>query len=174
MGVSQQAFYSWRRRYAGLRLQELRELRQLREENRKLNGIEADFTLDKRILQEVLSKKGLKPAKRRGLVRQVRQAYRRSENRACGLMRITRWSNRYQNHRDPQSELRVRLRDLAATRIRYGYRRLTVMLRREGWWVNTKRVYRLYREEAQQVRTKKRVKSAAQGRIRRPEGTFAN
>jgi putative transposase len=48
MGVSQQAFYSWRRRYAGLGLQELRE------ENRKLKGIVADLTLDKHILQEVL------------------------------------------------------------------------------------------------------------------------
>ena len=57
MGVSQQAFYSWRRRYAGLGLQKLRELRQLREENRKLKGIVADLTLDKHILQEVLSKK---------------------------------------------------------------------------------------------------------------------
>jgi putative transposase len=89
-------------------------------------------------------------------------------------MRITRWSNRYQSRRDPQTELRVRLRDLAATRIRYGYRRLTVMLRREGWRVNTKRVYRLYREEALQVGTKKRVKSAAQVRITLPEATFAN
>jgi len=89
-------------------------------------------------------------------------------------MRITRWSNRYQSRRDPQTELRVRLRDLATSRIRYGYRRLTVMLRREGWRVNTKRVYRLYREEALQVRTKKRVKSAAQVRITLPEATFAN
>ena len=57
MGVSQQAFYSWMRRYAGLGLNELRELRQLREENRKLKTLVADLTLDKHILQEVLSKK---------------------------------------------------------------------------------------------------------------------
>jgi putative transposase len=57
MGVSAQAFYSWRRRYAGLGLNELRELRQLREENRKLKTLVADLTLDKHILQEVLSKK---------------------------------------------------------------------------------------------------------------------
>jgi HTH-like domain len=93
-------------------------------------------------------KKGLKPAKRRELVREIRQAYWLNELRAWRLMRIMRWSNRYQSRRDPQTELRLRLRDLASTRIRYGYRRLTVLLRREGWWVNTKRVYRLYREEA--------------------------
>jgi len=57
MGVSQQAFYSWKRKYAGLALNELRELRQLREENRKLKTLVADLTLDKHILQEVLSKK---------------------------------------------------------------------------------------------------------------------
>ena len=57
MGVSAQAFYSWKRRYAGLGLKELRELRQLREEHRKLKTLVADLTLDKHILQEVLSKK---------------------------------------------------------------------------------------------------------------------
>jgi putative transposase len=57
MGVSQQAFYSWKRKYAGLGLNELRELRQLRDENRKLKTLVADLTLDKHILQEVLSKK---------------------------------------------------------------------------------------------------------------------
>jgi putative transposase len=57
MGVSQQTFYTWKRRYAGLGLSELRELRQLREENRRLKGLVADLTLDKHILQEVLSKK---------------------------------------------------------------------------------------------------------------------
>ncbi len=57
MGVSAQAFYTWRRRYAGLGLSELCELRQLREENRKLKALVADLSLDKHILQEVLSKK---------------------------------------------------------------------------------------------------------------------
>src|SRR5947209_8674517 len=56
-GVWQEAFYSWKRRFAGLGLTELRELRQLREENRKLKTLVADLMLDKHILQEVLSKK---------------------------------------------------------------------------------------------------------------------
>ena len=57
LGVSQQTYYTWKRRYAGLGISELRELRQLREENRKLKGLVADLSLDKHILQEVLSKK---------------------------------------------------------------------------------------------------------------------
>jgi len=57
MGVSAQAFYSWKRRYAGLGVSELRELRQLREENQKLKMLVADLTLDKHILRDVLSKK---------------------------------------------------------------------------------------------------------------------
>lgn len=57
MGVSQQTFYSWRRKFAGMSVAELRELRQLREENRKLKRLVADLSLDKHMLQEVISKK---------------------------------------------------------------------------------------------------------------------
>jgi putative transposase len=59
----------------------------------------------------------------------------------------------------------MRLRDLAGSRVRYGYRRLTVLLRREGWKVNAKRIYRLYCEEGLQVRMGKRVKRAAHVRV---------
>ncbi len=62
----------------------------------------------------------------------------------------------------------MRLRDLAAVRPRYGYRRLTVLLRREGRRVNAKRVYRLYREEGLMVRVKRRRKIAAQVRVPLP------
>ncbi|MBZ5650433.1 MAG: IS3 family transposase, partial [Acidobacteriia bacterium] len=55
---------------------------------------------------------------------------------------------------------RRRLREMAGTHVRYGYRRLTVLLRREGWHVNAKRIYRLYREEGLIVRTKQRRKMA--------------
>jgi transposase InsO family protein len=102
-------------------------------------------------------------------VRGIRQAYQLSENRACGLVRITRWINRYQSRRDPQDQLRQRLRELAGNRPRYGYRRLTVMLRREGWKVNTKRVYRIYREENMSVRTTKRKKRSGHLRVPLPE-----
>jgi putative transposase len=57
LGISQATFYMWKRQYAGLGVQELHELRQLREENGRLKRIVADLTLDRQILQEIVSKK---------------------------------------------------------------------------------------------------------------------
>ena len=116
----------------------------------------------------------MKPAARRQLVREIRDGYQLSERRACGLVGITRWINRYQSRRDPQQELRQRLRELAGNRPRYGYRRLTVMLRREGWKVNTKRVYRIYRAENLGVRTKQRKKRSSHLRVPLLEATRPN
>ena len=56
-GISQQSFYAWKKKYAGLGLSELRELRQLREENGKLKRLVADLSLDRHILQEIVAKK---------------------------------------------------------------------------------------------------------------------
>lgn len=75
---------------------------------------------------------------------------------------------RYEHHRDPQEALRVRLRELAGSRVRYGYRRLTVILKREGWQVNAKRIYRLYTEEGLIVRTQRRRERAQRQRL--PQG----
>jgi putative transposase len=57
LGVSEQTLYNWKRKYKGLGVSELRRLKQLEEENGRLKGLVADLTLDKHILQEVLSKK---------------------------------------------------------------------------------------------------------------------
>jgi putative transposase len=56
-GISQQTFYLWKKKYAGLGLNELRELRQFREENQKLKRLVADLSLDRHILQEIVAKK---------------------------------------------------------------------------------------------------------------------
>jgi putative transposase len=88
-----------------------------------------------------------------------------SERRASGLMVMNRSSVRYRSHKDPQEALRRRLRELAASRVRYGYRRLAVMLQREGWPVNTKRIYRLYCEEGLSVRSQPRKKLASRIRV---------
>ena len=100
-------------------------------------------------------KKTLRPAVKRVLVKEVQVAYRVAERRACRVLGFARSSFRYQSRRDPRAELRVRLRDLAASRVHYGYVRLWVLLRREGWVVNKKLVYRLYCEEGLGIRRRK-------------------
>ena len=57
LGVSQATFYAWKKQYAGLGIAELREVRQLREENARLKRLVADLTLDRQILQEAMTKK---------------------------------------------------------------------------------------------------------------------
>jgi len=57
VGIAEQTFYTWKRQYAGLGLSELRELRQLREENTKLKRLVADLSLDRHLLQEIVRKK---------------------------------------------------------------------------------------------------------------------
>jgi putative transposase len=57
LGISEQTFYRWKRKFAGMGIAELRRLRQLEEENRKLKQLVADLTLDKHMLQEVIRKK---------------------------------------------------------------------------------------------------------------------
>lgn len=79
-----------------------------------------------------------------------------SERRACRLAGVARSTCQYRGHRDPSAPLRERLRALAEERRRFGYRRLTVLLRRDGLRVNHKRVYRLYREEGLAVRRRRR------------------
>lgn len=97
-----------------------------------------------------------------------------SERRACGLIQIQRSSFRYESHAEDLTALRLRLKELAAVRIRFGYRRLTVLLRREGWKVNAKRIYRLYRQEGLAVRTRKRRKIASQARVLGPPANGVN
>src|SRR5215217_2488489 len=165
LGVSEQTFYRWKRQFAGMGVVELRRLRQVEEENRKLKQLVADLSLDKHMLQEALRKKLVKPVQKRAVVHSVRAGFRVSERRACRVAGVPRSTCRYRSTARDQTALRVRLRDLAATRVRYGYRRLHVLLRREGWQINHKRVYRLYREEGLAIRVKRRKKLTSASRV---------
>jgi putative transposase len=75
--------------------------------------------------------------------------------RACAATGFPRSTHTYRAHREPQDALRLRLRERAASRVRYGYRRPHVLLRREGWAVNLKRAYRPYRQEQLTLRRRK-------------------
>jgi len=97
-------------------------------------------------------------------------AYGVSCRRACQVVMLNRSTYYYRPSKDSQEPLRKRIKEIAQTRVRYGYRRIYVLLRREGWRVNHKRVYRLYKEECLSLRFKrpKRRVSAAH-RLERPE-----
>ena len=96
----------------------------------------------------------MKPARARKAVDYLRTSYRISIRRACRAFPLDRSTYHYRPRRPEQAPLRKRIRELAETRIRYGYRRIHVLLRREGWMVNHKRVRRLYTEEGLQLRNK--------------------
>ena len=109
----------------------------------------------------------MRPAAQRAMVQRVQADYGLSERRACRLVGIGRSTLRYWSRPRPEEEsLKRRLRELAAARPRFGYRRLHVLLRREGVTVNHKRVERLYREEGLAVRRRTRKRVARDGRGR--------
>ena len=92
------------------------------------------------------------PAAGREAVAHLRGGFAMSERRACRVVAVDRSSVRYRHRRCDDDALRERLKALAEERRRFGYRRLWVLLRREGHTVNRKRVYRLYKEERLMVR----------------------
>ena len=100
------------------------------------------------------------PAQRREAIAHLIAARQMSERRACRVAGVERALVRYRSRRPDDAELRTRLRALAHERRRFGYRRLHVLLRREGWTVNRKRVQRLYREERLMVRKRSGRKRA--------------
>jgi putative transposase len=105
----------------------------------------------------------------------AQESYRVSQRKACRALGIALSSVRYRSVRPNQEPLRREIRELAETRVSYGYLRIHVLLRRRGWAVNHKRVYRLYREEGLCLRSKRpKRKRAAVARIERPAGRVPN
>jgi len=92
------------------------------------------------------------PVARREAVAHLRDTYEVSQRRACGAVGADRSSIRYRGRRPGDEAIRARLRELAAQRRRFGYRRLHILLSREGVHMNHKKLRRLYREERLQVR----------------------
>ncbi len=92
------------------------------------------------------------PAARREAVARLCSAFEVSERRACSVLEADRTSVRYRSMRPDEAAARARLRELASQRRRFGYRRLHLLLTREGLVMNHKKLRRLYREEGLQVR----------------------
>jgi len=114
----------------------------------------------------------VRPAEKRDAVKYLQERYEVSERQSCLVMRVNRGAYRRQPARDEQAFLRMRIKEIASTRIRYGYRRIHVLLLREGWQVNHKWVYRLYKEEGLNLRNKSKRKSISAPRA--PEKGLAS
>ncbi|WP_412125869.1 IS3 family transposase [Vibrio cyclitrophicus] len=159
-GISDATFYTWRKKYAGLDVSEARRLKALEDENAWLKKLLAETLLDAEALKIALSPKVLTVEDKRKAVKVIQKGTQLSERRACLLVGIQRASMRYQ----PQSnreydKLQARIKELALERRRFGYRRIHRLLRREGFDVNHKRVYRLYCELGLMVSKRRRRKS---------------
>ena len=114
------------------------------------------------------------PAAKREAVARLTSVHEMSERRACRLIGCQRMTVRYRSRRRHDPKLRERLVALARERRRFGYRRLLIFLRREGFVVNHKRLFRLYREERLMVRKRRGRKRALGARTPMPVPAVPN
>jgi putative transposase len=123
-GISQQTFCRWKAKYGGLEVREAQRLRQLEEENRKLKAAGGRAGPGHRRLQGGAGKKVVGPQAEREAVKVFREATKCSERHACGQMEIVRAMVRYRargsRYTEANERLRVRLRELAEKRRRWG------------------------------------------------------
>ncbi|WP_117352367.1 IS3 family transposase [Blastomonas fulva] len=167
-GVSEATIYNWKAKYGGMEVSEARRLRELESENAKLKRLLADAMLDNVALKDLLFKKVVTPAAKREAAAHLQACHGMSERRACRVIDADRKSVRYRSIRDDDGALREKLRGLANQRRRFGYRRLHILLRREGVMINRKKTQRLYREEGLAVRRRRSRKRAVGTRAPAP------
>ena len=152
LGITEQTYYRWRREYGGMKVSQTRRLKELERENGRLKRAVADLTLDKLILGGSGRGKLLSPERRRRCVVRVRQQLGASERRACRVLGQPRTTQgRARKVASDEGALRGDIVRLASRFGRYGYRRVTDMLRIEGWGVKHKRVERIWRQEGLKV-----------------------
>ena len=151
LAISKVTYYRWRKEYVGMRVEQAKRLKEIEKENARLRKAVADLTLDKRIpdrrLRELLS-----PERRRRCVVAVGERLGVSERRACRALRQHRSvQRRLPKVSSDEVALTAAITELATKYGRYGYRRITALLRQAGWSVNRKRVERIWRQEGLKV-----------------------
>ncbi|MCA1458895.1 IS3 family transposase [Bradyrhizobium sp. BRP22] len=149
-GVSDASIYKWKAKFGGMEVSEAKRLRTL--EDARLKRLLADAMLDNAALKDLPGKEVVMPAGKRKAVAHLVDAHGMSERRACKAIGCCRMTIRYRTTRADDAALRQRMRAIAEVRRRFGYRRLHVLLKREGYLVNHKKLFRLYRKERLAVR----------------------
>ena len=151
-GISAATFYKFKAKFGGMDVSDARRLKALEDENARLKKLLAEQMLDNAILQDVAAKKMVTPDAKWKAVAHVCKVHGVSQRRACQALRIDRSTVRYTGIRPDDAPLREAMKAVAAERRRSGYRRIHVMLNRQGIVMNQKKLRRLYREEKLQVR----------------------
>src|SRR5215831_2169715 len=159
-GVSDATFYKWKAKYGGMEVSDARRLKALEDENTKLTKLLAEAMLDIAMLRDMAARKWRSRRQTRS-----RRSSPGRQRRACQAIGPDRSSVRYRRRRPNDVAIRVRLREIAAVRRRFGYRRLHILLQREGITLNHKKLRRLYTEERLQVRRRGGRKRALGTRV---------
>jgi len=110
----------------------------------------------------------VKPSRKRELADELIERYRVGIRQACAALRLPRSVYYHRSSARDSTRLKARIGEIAATRVHYGYRRVHVLLRREGFQDNHKRVYRLYREQGLSLRHKRPKRNKA-AKLRQPK-----
>ncbi|MGC1299717.1 MAG: IS3 family transposase [Alloacidobacterium sp.] len=150
-GIVDQTYYRWRREYGGLQLEQAKKLKDLQKENAQLKRALATLTLEKQVLKDIAGGKLLSPLRRRIAVQHARDKGM-SERHACRLVGQWRTAQRYQpTQSEDEDRLTQSILALASKYGRFGYRRITALLKLAGWQVGKDRVQRIWRREGLKV-----------------------
>ncbi|NGZ10883.1 MAG: hypothetical protein CV088_16100 [Nitrospira sp. LK70] len=155
-GGSEATFYAWKKKYAYRGVSELRRLRQVEEENARLKRRGGGSLARYAQADGGPSKKSLKPARRRELAQWCHGTFQVRGARAWRVAQFGRASWYRRSRATDQSALRLRIRDLAHARPRFGDMRIWVLLRRAGWLIKRKRVRRVSRLDGLPLRMRGR------------------
>ncbi|WP_122072972.1 IS3 family transposase [Pseudophaeobacter sp. EL27] len=159
IGVTEQTYYRWKKKYSGMGTEQLKELKRLQKENERLRRAVTDLTLDKLILSEAAKGKLLSPSRRRACIDLIRSKMKVSERRVCRVLGQHRSTQRrLPQGRADEEHLVADMIELTRQYGRYGYRRIAALLRDAGWQVNDKRVERLWKREGLKVPVKQQKK----------------
>ncbi|XHC10764.1 IS3 family transposase [Labrenzia sp. ac12] len=151
-GTSEATFYKYKAKFGGMDVSDARKLKALEDENAKLKKLLAKAMLDNAMRQNVAFKKMVTPGARREAAAHLCSRHGVSQRRACAVLAIDRSSVRYRSLRPDDAALREAMKKVDRERRRFGYRRIHLMLERQGIRMNQKKLRRLYREEKLQVR----------------------
>lgn len=142
-GISEATYYNWKSRYGGMEASDIKKIKDLEDENRRLKQMFADLSLENRALKDVIEK-ALKPAFKRELVTHLITAFGLSIRQACRSLNLSRTVYHYRPDNTRDEPVITALQAAAERYPRYGFPKLFQVLRRQGYMWNHKRIHRIY------------------------------